>query len=132
MAGSKIDYINYRIERAYEALNDARYLAEKESWNATVNRLYYACFYAVTALLLNNNLDTKTHSGAKRRFGLHFVNTGLISMRFNELYSDLMDYRQKGDYSDFMDNDRDNVLPLINPVEEFINTIKQMIPADVS
>lgn len=42
----------YRMSRANEALEDARILAREERWNACVNRLYYACFYAVSALLV--------------------------------------------------------------------------------
>jgi len=30
------DYINYRIDRAYEALEDAKLLAENERWNTAV------------------------------------------------------------------------------------------------
>ena len=44
--------IHYRLERAQESLDDARLLAEANRWNACVNRLYYSCFYAVSALLV--------------------------------------------------------------------------------
>ena len=54
----KPDYIAYRLAKATEALRDAKLLAENESWNACVNRLYYACYYAVSALLLKNEVST--------------------------------------------------------------------------
>lgn len=44
--------IRYRLERAHEALEEARLLLDAEHANAAANRLYYACFYAVQALLL--------------------------------------------------------------------------------
>ena len=44
---TKEDYIHYRLERAYEALNDAKLLAANNRWNTSINRLYYALFYAV-------------------------------------------------------------------------------------
>jgi uncharacterized protein (UPF0332 family) len=43
------DLIQYRLERAQECLDDARLLADAESWNTCVNRLDYSCFYAVSA-----------------------------------------------------------------------------------
>lgn len=43
-----------------------------------INRLYYACFYAVIALLIKNNISTQTHDGARTQFGLIFVKTGII------------------------------------------------------
>jgi uncharacterized protein (UPF0332 family) len=49
------DLIIYRMSRAKETLQDAELLADGKRWNACVNRLYYSCFYAVSALLLKNN-----------------------------------------------------------------------------
>ena len=123
----KQDYINYRIVKADQAYNDARLLASGESWNASVNRLYYACYYMVSALLLQNEINTQTHSGCKMQFGLHFVKTGKISMEQARLYADLMDWRQKGDYGDMFDFDGQTVAPLFIPVEEFIKSIKMLI-----
>ena len=53
------DYINYRFHRAEETFEEALILAKEERWNAVINRLYYACFYAVIALLIKNNISTK-------------------------------------------------------------------------
>jgi len=50
--GNKEDYIKYRFYRSEETFDEAVILAEKEKWNAVINRLYYSCFYAVIALLL--------------------------------------------------------------------------------
>jgi uncharacterized protein (UPF0332 family) len=46
--------VTYRLVRARETLEDARILADAGRWDSCVNRLYYACFYAVTALLLQH------------------------------------------------------------------------------
>jgi len=56
------EIIRYRLERAREALKEARLLADGGLWNASVNRLYYACFYAVSALLLGRNLSSTKHT----------------------------------------------------------------------
>ena len=63
--GNKEDYIKYRFYRSVETFDEAVILAEKEKWNAVINRLYYSCFYAVIALLLKNNIETQTHDGAR-------------------------------------------------------------------
>jgi uncharacterized protein (UPF0332 family) len=62
------DYIRYRLQRAEESYEDALILAENQRWNAVVNRLYYACFYAVIALLLKNNIETRSHDGTRTQF----------------------------------------------------------------
>jgi uncharacterized protein (UPF0332 family) len=57
---------------------------------------------------------------------LHFIKTELISKDFGRLYSDLMDWRQKGDYGDMYDFNRDSVEPLLIPVEDFLNQVVQL------
>ena len=70
---------------------------------------------------------TQTHSGLKSQFNLHFVKTGLISIEFGKLFSDLMDWRQKGDYGDMYDFNKESVEPLLVPVKEFIQNLKEII-----
>jgi len=47
---TKEDYIYYRLKSSKESLEAARILAKEEHWNSAINRLYYACFYAISAL----------------------------------------------------------------------------------
>jgi uncharacterized protein (UPF0332 family) len=124
---TKEDYLNYRLEKAFEALEDAKLLAENERWNTAMNRLYYASFYALIALLIKNGIETQTHDGVRTQFGLRFIKTGIIDKKFGKLYSKLFDYRLKGDYGDLFDFDRDIVLPLFDEVELLINVIKAEI-----
>jgi len=121
------DYIDYRLSKAKEALQAAKILAENNSWNACINRLYYTCYYAVSALLLKQGISTQTHTGLKTQFNLHFVKTGIIEKEFGKLYVSLMDWRQKGDYGDLFDFNKETVEPLIRPVEEFLREITKLI-----
>jgi len=123
--GSRDDYIKYRFQRAEESLDDAMLLAENGRWNTVVNRLYYACFYAVISLLLKNNIETQTHDGARTQFSLKFIKTDLVDKKYGKLYTKLFDYRQKGDYGDLFDYDEETVKPLIIPVKEFLAEIKK-------
>jgi uncharacterized protein (UPF0332 family) len=47
--------IQYRLSRAKETLGEVRDLEEHGHWNAAISRLYYACFYAVSALILTRD-----------------------------------------------------------------------------
>ena len=73
MTGSKKDLIKYRIARAKETYDDAKILADKNKWNSSINRLYYAAYYAVMGLLLNSDLKPTTHNGAKSNFSEYFI-----------------------------------------------------------
>lgn len=50
MSDSKGELVNYRLQRAYEALEDANIMAIARRRNICVDQLYYACFYAVSVL----------------------------------------------------------------------------------
>jgi len=46
------EYIKYRLEKSVETLEVAELLIKHEKWNSSVNRLYYAAYYAISALLV--------------------------------------------------------------------------------
>jgi uncharacterized protein (UPF0332 family) len=68
MTDTKDDVVRYRLQRAKDTLEDAKILADNQRWNSAINRLYYASFYAVTALLLDADLKQSTHSDLKVNF----------------------------------------------------------------
>jgi uncharacterized protein (UPF0332 family) len=121
------DYIKYRFHRAEESFEEAIILSANGKWNAVINRLYYACFYAVIALLIKNGIETQSHDGVRTQFGLHFIKTGKIDKSFGKLFTKLFDYRQKGDYGDMFDYNENIARPLIGQVKSFIVEIKRHI-----
>jgi uncharacterized protein (UPF0332 family) len=127
MTGTKNDLINYRIARAKDTYDDALILSEREKWNSTINRLYYATYYAVMAILLYSDLKPTTHNGAKSNFSEYFIKTGKIDSKYGKIYSQLFTWRQKGDYDDLFDFNKDIVMPYFEPVYDFISLIENMI-----
>lgn len=124
---SEKELIKYRLERARETLEDAEILAGHHKWNSSINRLYYACFYAVTALLLKNGFKAFTHNGVKSIFSENFIKTGIIRKELGQTYSKLFTWRQKGDYDDLFDFTEDKVMPYFAPAKELISVIEQEI-----
>lgn len=121
------EYVKYRIESAYKTFEAAKVLAENGFWNSVVNRLYYSVFYAVNALLIMNEIYTKSHSSTKSQFSLYFVKTNKFDKKYGKLLSDLFDWRQKGDYENIFDYDKESVQPLFKPVNEMIKLIEEEI-----
>lgn len=117
-------YINYRFESAYKTVKAARVLGDNGFWNSAVNRLYYAAFYAVNALLVKNEIHARSHAGVKNQFSLHFIKTKRLDVEYGRLFSELFDWRQKGDYENLFDFDEASVRPLIDQVEEFVRVIE--------
>jgi len=57
------EYVRYRIEKSEETYEAAELLLENKKWNSAINRLYYSAYYAVSGLLVQSAINTKTHSG---------------------------------------------------------------------
>ena len=127
MSDSKSDLVNYRLQRAYEALEDARILAGACRWNTCVNRLYYACFYVVSALLIQQGLSSSKHAGIRSLFNRHYVKTGKVSKEMAQIYNDLFERRQESDYLDFIHFEESQVSPWISKAEVFIKHIASFI-----
>lgn len=123
----RTEYVRYRLDSAHKTYDAARLLADNGFWTSSVNRLYYALFYAVNGLLVFNNIQTKSHSATKTQFSLLYVKTGKFDKKYGRLLAELFDWRQKGDYEHIVDYDHDSVLPLFEPVAEMIAMIEMEI-----
>lgn len=127
---TKEDLINYRMSKAKTTFAEVDDLVNLKYYNTAINRLYYASFYAVLSLLLFYNLSAKTHAGVRRMFGLHFVSKKIISKNSGKIFSELFEMRIKGDYNDFFDIDKNDVLELIEPTNILIKEIISVINKD--
>ncbi len=63
------EIVKFRLEKANETFAEIPVLIENKFYRTAANRLYYTCFYATTALLINDGFETHTHSGVKTMFG---------------------------------------------------------------
>ena len=123
------DYTKYRIQRAKETIQEVETHIENKFWNTAINRMYYACFYAVGALLIKHGIETSSHPGARQKFGELFVKTGKVDKRLAKHYTDLFEKRHKGDYNDFYDYDEKTVIRLFPVSKEFIEKLEELINA---
>ena len=119
--------VTLRMQRAKELLVETKELMAMGYWRTIANRLYYACFHAVSALLLKNGYTAHTHSGVITQFGLHFVTKGIISMEQGKFYRNLFEKRQTGDYDVWISIDEQDIIPLLEPAQKFIEDIENLI-----
>ena len=120
--------IRFRLGRAREALEEASLLADTGHWNACVNRLYYSCFYAVSALLAVEALSASKHTGVRSLFHQRCVRTGRFPRELGALYDDLFETRQEGDYVDFVELREADVRPWIDQARDFVNRAAGLLP----
>jgi uncharacterized protein (UPF0332 family) len=125
--GNYEDLVKYRLQRAHETMAEIPFLKEQGYYNTATNRLYYACYYASVALLLNNRIPSQTHSGVKSMIGLHFVSKGIMPLKIGKTLSTLFEKRQSGDYDDFVLCDKDMVDELTPKAVEYINFVESLL-----
>lgn len=119
--------VSLRMDNARQTLEDAKFIAKNKLWKAAANRLYYACYYAASALMVRFGFEAKTHAGIIRLLGLHFMSKNMISNELGDVYSKLFVLRQKGDYDDWIVVKESDITPLIEPAEEFITATEKLI-----
>jgi uncharacterized protein (UPF0332 family) len=124
---SRTALVAYRIQRSKETLPEADTLIDGKFYNAAINRLYYACYYAVIALLSKNGITAQTHQGVKQMFSMHFIVTGKLDKKYSSFYSRLFNDRISGDYDDFLQYDEEMLKEVRPMAEEFITAIAAIL-----
>jgi uncharacterized protein len=119
--------VRYRLQRATETLTEAKFVLSGGYAANAANRLYYASFYAVTALLASEQLVSKSHKGASILLHQNFVKQGRISIEHGKLYGQLFRLRQESDYEDLFDIELADAQGYVLAVEQFIAEISLLL-----
>ena len=82
------------LEKSFDALASAKLELNEGHSNFSINRLYYSCFYAVTALLLRSGRQFTRHSAVISEFNRTYVKTGKVAVAWSKFYQKLFNDRQ--------------------------------------
>ena len=110
----------YRMEQARETLREAELLLAAQSWRGTVNRSYYAMFYAVLALLAGGPWRTAKHAGVIAVFDREFVRTGTFPSSMSRSLHVAFDLRQTHDYGETLLPDPLTTANLVSEASGFV------------
>lgn len=118
--------VSYRIEKSEMAFKEADLLASNGLYDSAVTRLYYACYYMASALLIKNGIEATTHAGIKRMLALNFIASGRLDQKYIRSYSNLMNGRQISDYEDFIFQNQESYNKYRKLAEEFCLALKNL------
>ncbi len=124
---ARAEVVLYWWEKGMESLIAARRELTAGANEFAINRAYYALFYAVSALLLENGRQFKKHSGVRDTFNKEFIKTGRIEKKYGDLYNQLFDDRQVGDYIALTGFDTEYVSEKIDACEAFLSQLSPML-----
>ena len=119
--------VTLALERVDKTLHEMDVLRENGLWSLVANRLYYALFHAVSALLIKDHHEVGTHRGAVGKFSLFYVKTGAFTAAEGRMYSQLQKLREDSDYNCAIDVVQEDVEKLIEPTRLLIGKIKDYI-----
>ncbi|MBM4026302.1 MAG: HEPN domain-containing protein [Planctomycetes bacterium] len=121
--------VRYWWSKALESLASARREFDAGSYSFAMNRLYYACFYGVSAVLLHRQQSFRKHSGVRAAFHRQFIKTGLLDTKWGQLYDQFFEDRQEGDYVVFVAFEREYVELQIEQCSEFLDRLRVLLPS---
>ena len=127
MSITPADLVRFRMERAAESLEEADLLGQAHRWNGCTNRLYYACFYAVSAIMARDGESSSKHRGVRSFLNQRYISTGRLEPDFGKFYNALFDMRLDGDYEDFFAFDDEKVRPLIDEAQRFVARVAEIL-----
>lgn len=126
MSPAEQQLVAYRREKASRTLKTARLLYEAADFDACVNRIYYAMFYEVSALLSSKGLTAAKHRGVMALFAEHFVLPGLVDIKFGKFYGKMFGHRSEADYRDHIKFEKTVVMAWLDQGGEFIQTLEKL------
>lgn len=119
--------VTLELEKSDKTLAEMEVQLQNGLWGLVANRLYYALFHAVSALLISDRHEVGTHRGAVNKFSLFYVKAGLFSVAEGKLFSQLQKLREDGDYNCSVDVDQSDVESKLLPAKQLIAHIRQYI-----
>jgi len=92
---------------------------------SAINRLYYACFYAITAVLVLKGAKPRKHTAVRSAFNRDLVNSGVVPVDKAKVYNLLFDLRLAADYQDFFEANAESVRELSDESAELISILER-------
>ncbi len=121
------EYIRYRLSRAQTTLQLAKLALDNDFLYDAVNRTYYACFFAVSALLLTENHSSSKHKGVQSLFMRLWIHTGRLPVTMGRFFHRIYEHRQRSDYADLVTFERIDVSSWYTEADSFVARIVEEI-----
>ncbi len=131
VAADKKALAQYRLEQARESLDEATFLLSGgKSPRSIINRLYYAMFYAILALLIYEPYSSSKHSGVLGYFNRRFIKEGIFDREMGRWVNKAFELRQRGDYREYFEVTRDQTADLAVKAGRFVSIVKSHLDVE--
>jgi len=121
--------IHYWVRKADAALSSARSEYQARRYDFSINRLYYACFYAASAVLLQAGKKFVKHAGVRGAVHQDLVKTGRLDPTWGRAYDRIFENRQSADYVELCEFEPEQVTEMLREAEGFVAQMKRLLGA---
>ena len=115
------------FNKALESIEESQLALDNEKYNLSINRSYYAVFYAAKALLIKKGFETKKHSGTIHKFGLEYVINEDFNSEIAKVLKNLENDRTEADYDIHMSFTEEDAIYDLNNAETFIEECRRFL-----
>ena len=127
MDESQKNLSNYRIAEAEDSLKVAAHCLKEGLYKDSINRSYYAAFYAVKAILALSTVDFKRHKDVMGYFNKEYVAKEIFPREIGRKLGTLQRVREKSDYDDFYIASREKAEEQFQTAELVIGEVKKYL-----
>ena len=124
MDGKELELCKYRVSQGEETREVAKECFYNNHFKDSINRSYYAAFYAIKAILALEKVDFKRHKDVVSYFNKNYVATEIFQKEIGRGLGRLQQKREKSDYDDFYVASKEEANEQIEVAEKIINTVK--------
>lgn len=121
------DLSNYRIAEANDSLKVALHCLKEGLYKDSINRSYYAAFYAVKAVLALSTVDFKRHKDVMGYFNKEYVAKEIFPREIGRKLGTLQKVREKSDYDDFYIASKEKAEEQYETAELVIDVVKEYL-----
>ena len=121
------DLSKYRITEADDSLKVAAHCLKEGLYKDSINRSYYAAFYAVKAVLALDTVDFKRHKDVMGYFNKEYVAKEIFPREIGRKIGTLQRVREKSDYDDFYIASKDKASEQFETAELVIREVKRYL-----
>jgi uncharacterized protein (UPF0332 family) len=115
------------LERARNALQQARDNLNLDYYDVTTSRAYYAMFYAASALLASKGISRSKHSGVHLAFSQYFIKPGLIEIEYAKMLGHAFDSRLDSDYDMMFSAERTLAEDVLHDAQHFVDRAERYL-----
>ncbi len=119
--------VTLEMKKACETYEEIGVLIAAKRWSGAANRLYYAVFHAVSALLIHDGHQVNSHKGSHATFSLEYIKTGKLPKEYGRLYNQLQTMREESDYNCAYDVEPEELLDRMEPAKQLIDDIASIV-----